>query len=72
MCLIVVVLSLSIKIGNPRVPGPELISGFSDFNNEEICDIPAWLDKISQTRKSGDLHSPLINIRSNYTKSLFL
>lgn len=39
MCFIVVVLALSIKIGKFSVPGPGLISGFSDFNNEKIYEI---------------------------------
>ena len=33
------VLSLSIKIGKFSVPGPGLISGFSDFNNEKTNQI---------------------------------
>lgn len=73
MCFTVVVRSLPISIENLRVPGLEFKSGFSDFNNGEICEILVWFDEIiSQTWKSRDLGSPLINMRLDYMKSMFL
>lgn len=64
------VLLLSIKIVDLRVPGTKLISDF-DFNNEEICEILIWLDYISETWKSGDLGSPLINIGPDHKIKVF-